>query len=175
MTTGAREVVERFTFRNGAHSVSVRAVIDSGAESTSITPEVAAHLELPVIREVTIRLADDSRLIGHLHRCVIAWSDYERQGFFSAHDVICQSGETVLIGLDFLKQHELMVDLQHMGLVGRAPPHAEPLTGGGYVLNPPKGFVREWNYARAQAAKPGEILRPHPAWRFTIPAIQKKL
>jgi len=79
-----------------------------------------------------------------------------------------------LIGYDFLVRHELKVDMHHSDLVGSAPDAAVPFTGGDYVINPPRGVVRERNYKRTQAAKPGEVLRPHPAWRLKLPAIVKQ-
>jgi predicted aspartyl protease len=169
-----REIVEEFTFRSGELAVTTQAVIDTGASTTQITLGIAAALRLEAPGKVTIRLADGSHGIAFLYKCVVAWTIYEHQGYHSHQEVVCSPGETPLIGFDFLQRHQLAVDTYHMGLVGTAPPTAVPLSGGGYVLNPPKGWVRERNYLRAQAAKPGEILRPHPYWRFRLPAIQKR-
>jgi predicted aspartyl protease len=170
----SKEVIESFTFRNLSHAVTADALIDTGSDSTVITLDIARQLQLPILNQVSLMLADDTRVIGHLHRCVVAWSMYESQGYFSIQDVVCSPGKSVIIGTDFLKQHELSVDLRNMGLVGYAPENAVPLTGGGYVINPPKGFVLNWNRDRADAAFPGETLRPHPAWRFKLPAITRK-
>lgn len=168
------EVIEEFTFRHGDRSVTTKAVIDSGAEMTQISFEIATQLGLTVERQLDLRLADGSRVIGHVYRCVVAWTIYEDQGYHCLQEVVCSRGGCVLIGFDFLRKHELSIDMHHLGLVGTAPENAIPLTGGGYVLNPPSGWVSEVNYRRAQAAEPGEILRPHPYWRFRVPAIQKR-
>lgn len=167
------EVVEDFTFRNGEHSATMPVVIDTGASTTQITLEIAAALQLVDPKKVSVRLADGSHSIAFLYECVVAWTIYEQHGHHSRQEVVCSSGGTPLLGFDFLHRHDLVVDTHHMGLVGTAPPNAIPLTGGGYVLNPPRGLVTTMNYRRAQAARPGEVLRPHPYWRFRVPAIQK--
>ena len=168
------EVIEQFTFRSGGKAVTCDAVIDTGATSTVITQSIVEALELQVIGEADAYLAGGRSARTTRHRCVIAWSIYEAQGFYSEHEVIClAAGGEVLIGFDFLSRHELKVDLANKGLIGTAPDAAIPLTGGGYVLNPPRGLVQRMNFERAQAARPGEVLRPHPAWRFRIPTIVK--
>jgi predicted aspartyl protease len=169
-TDSAREVVEQFTFRHGPRSVTTEAVIDTGSETTHITLDITAALGLDIIRQIDLRLADGSVTVGRLHMCVVAWTIYEHQGYHSYQEVVCSPGTTPLIGLDFLRKHELSVDTPHWGLVGSAPHNAVPLTGGGYMINPPRGLVEDMNYHRFQAAKPGEVLRPHPFWRFRLPA-----
>lgn len=169
-----REIIEGFTFRHLDRSVSADAVIDTGAEATTIPPSIANELGLPLLELITVRLADESNLAAHLHRCLVAWTIYEGQGYCSVHDIVCQPCERPLIGMDFLERHQLSVDLRLGGLVGYAPANAEPLTGGGYVVNPPRGFVLAWNAERLKAARPGEVLRPHPAWRFSRPALEAR-
>lgn len=169
------EVVEQFTFRSGGKAVTVDAVIDTGATNTVINEAIASALDLRPSRASPAQLASGSQVVAQIYRCEVAWSIYEEQGYRSEHDVICfVGGEDVLIGHDFLQRHDLKVDIHHAGLVGTAPDAAVPLTGGGYVVNPPRGWVRERNYQRTQAAEPGEVLRPHPAWRFKLPAIVKQ-
>ncbi len=80
----------------------------------------------------------------------------------------------MLIGFAFVRAHKLSVDFQNQGLVGTAPNSAVPLTGGGYALNMPRSYLLKLNSERANAAKPGAILRPHPAWRLELPALIKK-
>lgn len=169
------EVVEQFTFRSGQNSITVDAVIDTGATSTVITEAIVAALRLSPLSTSTAGLAGGAEAPTTIYRCRVAWTIYESQGFHSEHDVLCiPGGAEVLIGYDFLERHDLKVDLHHKGLVGTAPDAAVPFTGGGYVINPPRGMVREVNYERTSAAKPGEVLRPHPAWRFKVPSIMKQ-
>jgi predicted aspartyl protease len=171
-----QEIVEQFTFRNGDLSVTINeAVIDTGAENTFITQPVADALRLNPLRSTAVGFAAGRGSVAIVYNCLVAWTIYESQGFYSVQEVLCLPNDTeVLIGFDFLTRHELTVDMSNLGLVGTAPRNAIPLTGGGFVLNPPNGFVLERNRIRAEAAKPGEVLRPHPAWRFTVPTIVKR-
>jgi len=166
-----REIVEEFTFRaNGRVCYEPRAVIDTGAMRTIITERVVRELSLWPSFEETMYMADGSPVTCVGYRCVVAWTIYEDQGYFSEMDVVCAPGaQEVLIGLDFLSRHELKVDTKHGGLVGTAPDNAVPLLGGGYGVNAPEWYVRKLNRERFQAAPPGKILRPHPAWRFKLP------
>ena len=174
MTT-RQEIVEQFTFHDGPLSVVVDdAVIDTGAQNTHITQAVADALKLKPIRRTRVGFAAGPGSTADVYECVVAWTIYEHQGFHSRQEVLCiPDGDEVLIGFDFLSRHELTVDMSNRGLVGTAPKNAEPLTGGGYVLNAPKSFLLQMNRERAEAAKPGQVLRPHPAWRFSVPAIVK--
>ncbi|WP_257455411.1 hypothetical protein [Archangium lipolyticum] len=170
------EVVEEFTFRNGTRSyTTANAVIDIGAQQTCITQAVVDELELDPCGTIDVSSPGYEPTARDVYRCLVAWTMYEEQGFKSTLDVICiPDAEEVLIGFDFLRAHELSVDIQNRGLVGTAPEGAVPLTGGGYALNIPRSYLLKLNGERANAAKPGSILRPHPAWRFTVPAIIKK-
>jgi predicted aspartyl protease len=170
------EVVEEFTFRDGTRSfTTANAVIDTGAQQTCITQAVVDALELDACDASDVSSPGHEPTIAVVYRCLVAWTMYEEQGFASTHDVLCLPGaEEVLIGFDFLRAHELSMDMQNHGLVGTAPEGAVPLTGGGYVLNMPRGDLLKLNGERANAAKPGAILRPHPAWRFKLPALIKK-
>src|ERR1017187_6536072 len=124
-------IIEKFTFRNGARDVTVDALVDTGADTTVITRDIASALGLEVIRKMPLRLADSELTIGFLHRCRVAWTIYESQGYSSEREVVCVPGNSVLIGLDFLRDHELSVDVQHHGLIGHAPSNAQPMAGGG--------------------------------------------
>jgi predicted aspartyl protease len=152
----------------------VDALVDTGADTTVITRDIANALGLEVVREIPLRLADSGVTIGFLHRCRVAWTIYESQGYASEREVVCMPGESVLIGIDFLRDHELSVDVQNHGLIGHAPSNAEPLAGGGWVLNAPRWYLREMNAARLERFSSGDIIRPHPAWRFSHPTMQKK-
>lgn len=175
-TTNRLEIVEQFTFRSDGRQVTIDdAVIDTGAQQTQITQTVAHALGLRPLRSTAMRLANNQAALAHVYECVVAWSIYERQGYHSLLEVCCFPGpQEVLIGYDFLSRHELKVDMHHKGLVGTAPASAVPLTGGGYVINAPHSYVLKLNQERADAAKPGDVLRPHPAWRFTRPAMVKQ-
>lgn len=171
-----QEIVEQFTFRyNGREYTVDDAVIDTGATNTVIGEDVVEALQLEPIGKADVLLAGGTDADARRYRCIVAWTIYESQGYYSSHDVLCISGSSeTLIGFDFLSRHQLKVDMHHGGLVGTAPPNAQPLTGGGYGLNIPRWYLLEMNRARFEAAKPGEVLRPHPAWRFTLPAVVKK-
>lgn len=170
------EIVEGFTFRNGTRAFTTdNAVIDTGAQRTIITQAVVDALELDACGTVDVSSPGNEPTIAFEYRCLVAWTMYEDQGFASTHDVLCIPGaEEVLIGFDFVRAHELSVDFQNQGLVGTAPDGAVPLTGGGYALNMPRSYLLKLNGERANAAKPGAILRPYPAWRFKLPALIKK-
>ncbi|NMO19673.1 hypothetical protein HPC49_12595 [Pyxidicoccus fallax] len=170
------EIVEEFTFRNGTRSfTTANAVIDTGAHHTCITQAVVDALELDAYDTADVSSPGHEPMLAFIYRCLVAWTMYEEQGFASTHEVLCIPGAgEVLIGFDFLRAHELSVDIQNQGLVGTAPDGAVPLTGGGYVLNMPRSYLLKLNGERANAAKPGAILRPHPAWRFKLPVFIKK-
>ncbi len=178
MLTGSNrpEIVEQFTFRaNGLEHTVDDAIIDTGAQNTYITQAVVDALGLQMLGEAEVGFTHESGAKATKYRCVVAWTIYEHQGYWSLQDVLCVPADMeVLIGFDFLTRHELTVDMHHRGLVGTAPSNAEPITGGGYVVNAPRWYLIELNRARADAAAPGEVLRPHPAGRFTRSAIMKK-
>lgn len=162
-------IVERFTFRTNGRELTVDAAIDTGAERTYVTPAIVEALGLDCFGHETIGLASGSA-IATVHRCEVVWTLYASQRYGSTLEVLClESSREPLIGMDFLDRHELGVDMEHGGLVGFAPESAEPLTGGGYVINASPGLVRKLNYERFKAAKPGDVLLPHPAWRFRRP------
>lgn len=170
------EIVESFTFRANGREVTIEdAVIDTGATRTEVTEAIVKTLELDTIRDGLVTFGGESAASAAVHRCVVAWTIYESQGFWSEQEVHCLPGMTeVLIGFDFLSRHELSVDTHYHGLVGHAPRSAQPLTGGGYTINAPRRWILERNRERCDLAKPGEVLRPHPAWRFTVPALVKQ-
>ena len=171
-----QEVVEEFTFRNGTRSfTTTNAVIDTGAQQTCITQAVVDALRLDPCYPADVSSPGHEPTGALVYQCLVAWTMYEEQGFASTLAVLCIPGlEEVLIGFDFLRAHELSVDIQNQGLVGTAPDSAVPLTGGGYAINMPRSYLLKLNGERANAAKPGTILRPHPAWRFKLPALIKK-
>lgn len=137
---------------------------------TVITQKIVDTLGLEPSFEKLFEMADGSIVKAFGYRCIVAWTIYEDQGYFSELDVVCMpDANSVLIGFDFLSKHELKVDTYHGGLVGTAPENAIPLVGGGYAVNVPKWYVDKLNRERYQAAPPGKILRPHPAWRFKLP------
>lgn len=169
------ELVESVTLRANGRKVTVdNAVVDTGTDRTEITEAIVAALGLETIRIEMVGFGGESVARATIHRCVVAWTIYESQGYWSELEVRCMDGmKEVLIGFDFLSRHDLTVDTQHHGLVGHAPSNAVPMMGGGYMLNAPKAWIAKQNSERFERAKPGEILRPHPAWRFTVPAVTK--
>lgn len=173
--TCRHEIAEEFTFRNKAHSFTTNAVIDTGAQQTCITQAVVDELELDACGTVDVSSPGHEPIIAVVYRCLVAWTMYEEQGFASTRDVICIPGAAdVLIGFDFLRAHELSVDIHNQGLVGTAPEGAVPLLGGGYARNVPRWYMLKLSSERANAARPGTILRPHPAWRFKWPPLIKR-
>jgi hypothetical protein len=170
-----RDIVEHFTFRANGREVTVDdAVIDLEAPRTQIASSVAAALRVGRADGDDAESVDRPAAADGGHPCVVAWTIYEAHGYRSLLSVVCPPGaERTIIGADFLAPHQLRVDAGHGGLVGWAPPNATPLTGGGYVLDAARGDVLERNRARFEAAEPGELLRPHPAWRFTVPVGMK--
>jgi predicted aspartyl protease len=170
------EVTEQFTFRANGFACTVdEAIIDTGAQMTCITQRVVEALKLQPIDDGRVSFTGESGAKAKIYNCVVAWTIYEQQRYYSARNVYCIPGaDEVLIGFDFLSHHQLTVDMEHRGLIGTAPRNAEPLTGGGHVLNAPRGFVLKYNAEVADAAKPGDILRPHPYWRFVLPAMIKQ-
>lgn len=170
------EVIEQFTFRADGLACTIDdAVIDTGAHRTYITQDVVDALKIQPIGEEDVSFGDGSGATARIYRCVVAWTIYEKQGYYSTREVHCVPGEErVLIGFDFLAHHELTVDMPNRGLIGTAPRNAEPLTGGGHVLNAPRSFILKYNTEVADAAKPGDILRPHPYWRFVVPTMIKR-
>lgn len=175
MSHGRGPITEEFTFRANGRSVVVPAKIDTGADRTIIPTSIAEALEIASHDDELVDIPGGGKTRMLRCMCDVAWTIYRNQGFHSTMDVWCDPDATEpLLGSDFLALHELSVDYHHRGLVGSAPADAVPLTGGGYVINPPDGWVRRQNRERANAAKPGDVLRPHPAWRFRVPAIVKK-
>lgn len=170
-----QEVLEQFTFRHGDAAYTVDdAVIDTGTQRTEITQAIVDALGLQPLGKDSVAFTDDAGAPVTIYRCIVAWTIYEHQGYYSLQDVFCIDRSTeVIIGFDFLAHHELSIDMGHRGLVGTAPANAQPLLGGGYVVNAPRSFILDLNRARSQEAASGTVFRPHPAWRFTRPAIVK--
>jgi hypothetical protein len=169
--TSGRDIVERFTFRANGREVADEVVIDPEAAYTQIAPAVATALRLDQSGSAGEGDDDAIAATNQAYPCVVAWTIYEAQGYRSLLKVVSRSDSArSVIGADFLTPHALRVDEPHGGLVGWAPPNAVPLTGGGYVLDAVRSEVLELNRMRFEAAYPGEMLRPHPAWRFTVPA-----
>jgi predicted aspartyl protease len=169
------EIIEEFTFRQDEREYIVAdAVIDTGAQNTYITQAIVDAIGLQPVRRQEVSFASGAGAPAEVYRCIVAWTIYEHQGFHSLQEVYCVPGDTeVLIGFDFLAKHELTVDMHHHGLVGTASGNAVPLTGGGWAFNAPRSWISARNRERVAASKSGEVLRPHPAWRFTVPAIVK--
>ncbi len=172
---GRPEIIEEFTFRRDDRAYTVKdAVIDTGAQNTYITKAIVDALGLEPLRDAGVSFANGAGAPAQVFQCVVAWTMYEHQGFHSFQEVYSLQDDTdVLIGFDFLAKHELTVDMHHRGLVGTAPGNAVPLTGGGWAFNAPRSWVLARTRERVSRARPGEVLRPHPAWRYTVPAIFK--
>jgi predicted aspartyl protease len=167
-------IVEQFTFRSGSWQITIDdATIDTGADRTTIPARVVDALLLKPVGSVPVGVADGRSSRAQLYRCVVAWTIYEHQRFWLELDVQCfHEGPETLIGRDFTSHFGLIVEPR--GLRGPVqPPTAEPLTGGGLLINAPPGYVRSVNGWLAANARPGEVLRPHPSWRFDRPALVK--
>ena len=164
------DIVEGFTFRANGREVSVSdVVVEPAAPRTRLAASVAAALAL---RRDGRDDAIDLGVGGDpVHPCIVAWTDYEVQGYCSLLSVVRPpNAARTIVGADFLTPRRLRLDVAHGGLVGWAPPDETPLTGGGYVVGVPRGEVLERSAERFEAAASGEVLRPHPAWRSSVPA-----
>ena len=169
--SAGQEISEQFTLRANGRAVVVEASVDPETPRTRIAASVFATLGIEPGATGGADPLYAAAAAGRTYPCVVAWTDYESHGYRSLLSVGCGPGAArTVVGADFLDPHRLRIDPRHGGLVGWAPPNATPLTGGGYILDASPGEVLELNGMRFEAAQPGEVLRPHPAWRFTVPA-----
>ena len=96
-------------------SITVTAIVDTGAASLVINEEMFQKLGLNVFEERTARVADGRRVYCKVtHPVEVIWKNRR----FSCNAMVIPGAETVLLGAIALEGMDLMVDPVNLRLVG---------------------------------------------------------
>jgi clan AA aspartic protease len=96
-------------------SITVNAVVDTGAASLVISEELREKLGLRIVEERSVKLANGSRTACKLTEAVeVHWKDRH----WPCAAVVIQNAETVLLGAILLEGMDLMINPKTQELVG---------------------------------------------------------